>query len=198
MWRVIICTVYSDICGEQYVAYVEVKGTMVLKMSLVRSLNTEENMDSNLPGPSSSNTTLPPPSTQTTEGNRLIVNQRGKVTLTWSNEQIIYIPLFVFLQVWKTAAPAEAVRLFMEELRRRTNHLPPLRLTLNAGDTDEERDGALIAFYKQQRQTCQWAADFRCNILGTDRHLTYSRTLNNQLPSVICNRLLVFSRSTST
>ncbi|TKS67419.1 hypothetical protein D9C73_001257 [Collichthys lucidus] len=114
-----------------------VKGTMVLKVSLVRSFNIEEDMDPNLPGSSSSNSTLPlpGPSTQTTE-------------------------------VWKTAAPSEAVRLFMEDLRRGGDHQPPLRLTLNASDTDEERDGTLISFYKQRRETCQWAADFRCSILG--------------------------------
>ncbi|KAE8277490.1 hypothetical protein D5F01_LYC24564 [Larimichthys crocea] len=101
------------------------------------SFNIEEDMDPNLPGSSSSNSTLPlpGPSTQTTE-------------------------------VWKTAAPSEAVRLFMEDLRRGGDHQPPLRLTLNAGDTDEERDGTLISFYKQRRETCQWAADFRCSILG--------------------------------
>ncbi|TKS66091.1 hypothetical protein D9C73_000147 [Collichthys lucidus] len=116
-----------------------VKGTMVLKVSLVRSFNIEEDMDPNLPGSSSSNSTLPlpGPSTQTTE-------------------------------VWKTAAPSEAVRLFMEDLRRGGDHQPPLRLTLNASDTDEERDGTLISFYKQRRETCQWAADFRCSILGID------------------------------
>uniref|UniRef100_A0A0F8BL25 G2/M phase-specific E3 ubiquitin-protein ligase n=1 Tax=Larimichthys crocea TaxID=215358 RepID=A0A0F8BL25_LARCR len=54
----------------------------------------------------------------------------------------------------------------MEDLRRGGDHQPPLRLTLNAGDTDEERDGTLISFYKQRRETCQWAADFRCSILG--------------------------------
>ncbi|TKS74054.1 G2/M phase-specific E3 ubiquitin-protein ligase [Collichthys lucidus] len=114
-----------------------VKGTMVLKVSLGRSFNIEEDMDPNLPGSSSSNSTLPlpGPSTQTTE-------------------------------VWKTAAPSEAVRLFMEDLRRGGDHQPPLRLTLNAGDTDEEWDGTLISFYKQRRETCQWAADFRCSILG--------------------------------
>lgn len=54
--------------------YVKVKGTMVLKVSLVRSFNIEEDMDPNLPGSSSSNSTLPlpGPSTQTTEGNRLM------------------------------------------------------------------------------------------------------------------------------
>ncbi|TKS66094.1 hypothetical protein D9C73_000150 [Collichthys lucidus] len=97
-----------------------VKGTMVLKVSLVRSFNIEEDMDPNLPGSSSSNSTLPlpGPSTQTTE------------------------------------APSEAVRLFMEDLRRGGDHQPPLRLTLNASDTDEERDGTLISFYKQRRETC--------------------------------------------
>ncbi|TKS74062.1 hypothetical protein D9C73_008143 [Collichthys lucidus] len=63
-------------------------------------------------------------------------------------------------------APSEAVRLLMEDLRRGGDHQPPLRLTLNAGDTDEEWDGTLISFYKQRRETCQWAADSRCSILG--------------------------------
>ncbi|KAE8278882.1 hypothetical protein D5F01_LYC22461 [Larimichthys crocea] len=71
-------------------------------------------------------------------------------------------------RVWKTAAPSEAVHLFMEDLRRGGDHQPPLRLTLNAGDTDEERDGTLISFYKQRRETCQWAADFRCSILDVE------------------------------
>ncbi|KAL2099447.1 hypothetical protein ACEWY4_005927 [Coilia grayii] len=66
---------------------------------------------------------------------------------------------------WKTAAPSKAVRLFMEGMRREADHQQPLQLTLNAGDTDEERDGTLISFYKQRRETCQWAADFRCSIL---------------------------------
>lgn len=70
------------------------------------------------------------------------------------------------------AAPFEAVRLFMEDLRKRGEHLAPLQLTLNAGDTDEERDATLICFYKQRRQACQWAADFRCCLLGID--CTYS------------------------
>ncbi|XP_041916410.1 uncharacterized protein LOC121680889 isoform X3 [Alosa sapidissima] len=129
------CTMRKGVCPICQLQFPATELPHHANICAERSFNTEEDMEPNLPGPSSSNTSLPPPSTQTTE-------------------------------VWKTAAPSEAVRLFMEELRRGANHLPPLRLTLNAGDTDEERDGALISFYKQQRQTCQWAAHFRCNILG--------------------------------
>ncbi|XP_027138272.1 uncharacterized protein LOC109142316 isoform X2 [Larimichthys crocea] len=131
------CTVGKGVCPICQLEFPATELPHHANICAERSFNIEEDMDPNLPGSSSSNSTLPlpGPSTQTTE-------------------------------VWKTAAPSEAVRLFMEDLRRGGDHQPPLRLTLNAGDTDEERDGTLISFYKQRRETCQWAADFRCSILG--------------------------------
>lgn len=155
--------------------HVTENGTIVLKVSLVRYFNTEDYMDPNLPS-TSSNTTLPPPSAQTTEGNKLIEKKH-----ILSDRMILYMTCTVFqpsafLQGWKTAAPSEAVRLFMERLRREGDH-QPLQLTLNAGDTDEERDGTLISFYKKSREMCQWAADFRCSILGIDTSLTHGKVL---------------------
>nr|XP_055057119.1 uncharacterized protein LOC129441489 [Misgurnus anguillicaudatus] len=68
---------------------------------------------------------------------------------------------------WKTVEnPQEAVRLFLEQLREGGKRQPSLLLSLDARDTDEERDRSLISFYKQRREKQQWAAPFSCHIQG--------------------------------
>ncbi|XP_046890712.1 uncharacterized protein LOC124477148 isoform X1 [Hypomesus transpacificus] len=68
---------------------------------------------------------------------------------------------------WKTAdTPLEAMRLFLQELRQGGEHQPSLLLSLDARDDDEERDSALVSFYKEMRQKSQWTAPFKCRILG--------------------------------
>lgn len=62
--------------------------------------------------------------------------------------------------------PQEAIRLFFERLREGGKRQPSLLLSLDARDTDEERDRSLISFYKQRREKDQWAAPFRCHIQG--------------------------------
>ncbi|XP_060780792.1 uncharacterized protein LOC132888724 isoform X2 [Neoarius graeffei] len=141
---VIDCTVEKGVCPICQLEFPATELPHHANTCAERYFNTEDYMDPNLPS-TSSNTTLPPPSAQTTEG-------------------------------WKTAAPSEAVWLFMERLRREGDH-QPLQLTLNAGDTDEERYGTLISFYKKSREMCQWAADFRCSILGIDTSLTHGKVL---------------------
>ena len=68
---------------------------------------------------------------------------------------------------WKTAdTPQEAMQLFLKELIEGGENQPPLLLSLNAGDDDEERDVTLISFYKNDRAKSQWAAPFNCRIIG--------------------------------
>ncbi|XP_062409026.1 uncharacterized protein LOC134099994 [Sardina pilchardus] len=68
---------------------------------------------------------------------------------------------------WKTAeTPIEAMKQFLGEVKEGAQHLPPLQLSLDAGDNDEERDSTLISFYKQRRDKSQWAAPFNCRIIG--------------------------------
>lgn len=58
------------------------------------------------------------------------------------------------------------MQLFLEELRQGGVNQPPLMLTLNATEDDEDRDIALISFYKTDRAKSQWAAPFHCRIIG--------------------------------
>ncbi len=62
--------------------------------------------------------------------------------------------------------PQKVVQLFFEQLHEEGKRQPSLFLSLDARDTDEERDRSLISFYKQQREKKQWAAPFRCHIQG--------------------------------
>ncbi|KAK0149957.1 hypothetical protein N1851_009281 [Merluccius polli] len=55
---------------------------------------------------------------------------------------------------------------FFDGAREGGKHLPPLQLSLDSGDNDEERDSTLISFYKESRDKSQWAAPFNCRILG--------------------------------
>ncbi|KAK0133369.1 hypothetical protein N1851_031095 [Merluccius polli] len=68
---------------------------------------------------------------------------------------------------WKDAeTPIEAMKQFFDGAREGGKHLPPLQLSLDSGDNDEERDSTLISFYKESRDKSQWAAPFNCRILG--------------------------------
>ncbi|KAJ8007848.1 hypothetical protein DPEC_G00098450 [Dallia pectoralis] len=57
------------------------------------------------------------------------------------------------------------MQLFLEELRQGEDQ-PPLLLSLDARDNDEERESALISFYKEMREKSQWTAPFNCRILA--------------------------------
>ncbi len=71
-----------------------------------------------------------------------------------------------FFSEWKTVEHSQkVVQLFFEQLREEGKRQPSLFLSLDARDTDEERDRSLISFYKQ-REKNQWAAPFRCHIQG--------------------------------
>ncbi|XP_032435724.1 uncharacterized protein LOC116730529 isoform X4 [Xiphophorus hellerii] len=68
---------------------------------------------------------------------------------------------------WKTVGdPQKAVELFVRQLKQVGVNQRTLVLTLDAMDTDEERDMSLISFYKHKREIIQWAAPFHCRIQG--------------------------------
>ena len=72
---------------------------------------------------------------------------------------------------WKNAeTPIEAMKQFFDGAREGGKDLPPLQLSLDSGDNDEERDSTLISFYKGSRDKSQWAAPFNCRILGIVFH----------------------------
>ena len=75
--------------------------------------------------------------------------------------------ILVSQKAWKTAdTPLEAMQLFLDELRQEGEHQPSLLLSLDARDDDEDRESALISFYKEMRLKSQWTAPFKCRILG--------------------------------
>ena len=80
---------------------------------------------------------------------------------TW----IVHIP--GLSEAWKTAeTPQEAMRLYIDEVKRVGSRQPDLLLALDARDTDADRDHCLIYFYKDTRDMKMWAATFKCRILG--------------------------------
>lgn len=82
---------------------------------------------------------------------------------------LFHISLYII--DWKTAeTPNEAMTKFFEGLKEGAKNLPPLQLSLHSGDNDEERDSALISFYKDKRDKKLWAAPFNCRILGIGPH----------------------------
>ncbi|KAL6455278.1 hypothetical protein MHYP_G00362730 [Metynnis hypsauchen] len=62
--------------------------------------------------------------------------------------------------------PQEALQLFLEQLKQEAGSQPSLVLSLDATDSDEQRDGSLIRFYKENREKSQWTAPFHCIIKG--------------------------------
>lgn len=77
------------------------------------------------------------------------------------------ILLIMNLPEWKTVGdPQKAVELFVRQLKQVGVNQRTLVLTLDAMDTDEERDMSLISFYKHKREIIQWAAPFQCRIQG--------------------------------
>ncbi|XP_062846985.1 uncharacterized protein LOC134309265 [Trichomycterus rosablanca] len=78
----------------------------------------------------------------------------------------LYMQAFV-VKEWKSVQdPQKALRLFLEQLKQEGGSQPSLILSLDSTDNDEQRDGSLIKFYKEDREKRQWAAPFRCSIKG--------------------------------
>lgn len=66
----------------------------------------------------------------------------------------------------ETPKPKESMKLLFDGVREGGKNLPPLQLSLDTRDNDEERDSTLICFYKDRREKSQWDALFSCRILG--------------------------------
>ncbi|KAL6459467.1 hypothetical protein MHYP_G00329390 [Metynnis hypsauchen] len=76
-------------------------------------------------------------------------------------------PLAPGKNAWKSVQdPQEALQLFLEQLKQEAGSQPSLVLSLDATDSDEQRDGSLIRFYKEDREKSQWTAPFHCIIKG--------------------------------
>ncbi|KAL6455463.1 hypothetical protein MHYP_G00360920 [Metynnis hypsauchen] len=76
-------------------------------------------------------------------------------------------PLAPGKNAWKSVQdPQEALQLFLEQLKQEAGSQPSLVLALDATDSDEQRDGSLIRFYKEDREKSQWTAPFHCIIKG--------------------------------
>ncbi|XP_076841986.1 uncharacterized protein LOC143486078 [Brachyhypopomus gauderio] len=75
-------------------------------------------------------------------------------------------PLRPGIEAWKSIKdPQEALRFFLEQLKQEGESQPSLYLNLDATD-DEQRDGSLIRFYKEDREKRQLTAPFHCMIKG--------------------------------
>nr|XP_023665259.1 uncharacterized protein LOC111842646 isoform X1 [Paramormyrops kingsleyae] len=74
-------------------------------------------------------------------------------------------PLSPGTDAWKSVQdPQKALQLFLEQLKQEGGRQSSLFLSLDATDNEEERDGALIRFYKEDRERNQWTAPFHCSI----------------------------------
>ncbi|KAK0136708.1 hypothetical protein N1851_027115 [Merluccius polli] len=101
----------------------------------------------------------------------LLAHQRSKGFVPYTSKnfpfQRSHIMAVCVQKDWKNAeTPIEAMKQFFGGAREEGKHLPPLQLSLDSGDNDEERDSTLISFYKESRDKSQWAAPFNCRILG--------------------------------
>lgn len=83
---------------------------------------------------------------------------------------ITHIPYLCHTDLKNAETPTEAMKMFFDGAREGGKHLPPLQLSLDAGDNDEEQDSALICFYKERREQSMWAAPLKCRILGIVFH----------------------------
>ncbi|KAK7882204.1 hypothetical protein WMY93_028378 [Mugilogobius chulae] len=67
--------------------------------------------------------------------------------------------------MWKNANTSqEAIQLFIKQSQ--AMHHESIVLTMDARDTNEDSDMALVSFYKQQRDKAQWLSPFSCKIEG--------------------------------
>nr|XP_023665260.1 uncharacterized protein LOC111842646 isoform X2 [Paramormyrops kingsleyae] len=81
-------------------------------------------------------------------------------------------PLSPGTDAWKSVQdPQKALQLFLEQLKQEGGRQSSLFLSLDATDNEEERDGALIRFYKEDRERNQWTAPFHCSIKPSSESL---------------------------
>lgn len=59
--------------------------------------------------------------------------------------------------------PAQAAKVFRENLLREDASGTPLQLRMDVRDSEEDRDRALLSFYKQQQE---WACPLHCTLHG--------------------------------
>lgn len=94
-----------------------------------------------------------------------------------------------FVSMEEVKDPQKAIEA-IEQLKQGGEHQRTLLLTLDASDTDEERDMSLISFYKHKRDNIQWAAPFHCRIQGGTSTITLTTIENQCLTSFnyLCRR----------
>ena len=126
-----------------------------------------------VPGPFSAHSALARSPLRGTTGNNATLDvpySRYTEFVNWDDSVITHISPLGQTD-WKNAeTPIEAMKQFFEGVREGGKHLPPLQLSLDSRDNNEEQDSTLISFYKERRDKSPWAAPFNCRILGVGLH----------------------------